>query len=205
MSLKLKRKKVQKAPPIQAGTYLAVCVGIIDIGKQYNAKFNNYKNKVIIIFEIPSETIEIDGEQKPRWLSKEYSFSLHENSKLYKMLRSWRAKDFSEEELSEDGGFQLADMAGKGCMISVTLTEKDGKRYNNVDSVMGLPAGLPVPELQNDILIYDMEEPDAEVFEKIPLWIQDKIKKSTQYQENLPEEKMDIPKDEPQEGDVCPI
>jgi hypothetical protein len=202
MSLKLKRKKTQKAPPMPAGTYTAICVGVIDIGEQHNTKYNNYQDKVMLIFEIPSETIEINGEKKPRWLSQELSASLNEKSKLYKMLRSWRAKDFTDAELE---GFQLSEMAGKGCMIAVTLTEKDGVQYNNIDSVMGLPAGIPLPALQNDILIYDIDDPDQDIFDKIPPWIQDKIKKSTQYQKNLPEEKMDIPKtDEPNGGD-CPI
>lgn len=205
MSLKLKRKKVHREPAIPAGTYTAICVGVIDIGEQHNVKYNNYQDKIILIFEIPSQTIEADGEQKPRWLSQEYSASLNEKSKLYKTLRSWRAKDFTETELDE---FQLSEMAGEGCMIAVTLIEKDGVQYNNIDSVMGIPTDMPLPALQNDILIYDIDEPDPEVFAKIPSWIQDKIKKSTQHQKNLPDEKLDIPKpdikEEPKDGD-CPI
>lgn len=114
MSLKIKKKSGSSVPPMDAGTYPAVCVGIVDLGEQYSATFKKYNDKVLVIWEIPSQTIEIDGEDKPRWLSKDFSASLHEKSNLYQMLVSWRGKAFTEAELAEDEcgfiQFKIKDM-----------------------------------------------------------------------------------------------
>ena len=102
MSLKIKRKSGTSVPPMEAGTYPAVCIGIVDLGEQYSETFKKYSDKLLIIWEIPSQTIEIDGEDKPRWLSKDFAASLHEKSVLHKILVSWRGKAFTEKELTED-------------------------------------------------------------------------------------------------------
>ena len=35
MSLKAKRKPANNIPPLDGGTYMSVCVGVIDLGEQY--------------------------------------------------------------------------------------------------------------------------------------------------------------------------
>ena len=62
MSLKIKKKSGSSVPPMEAGTYPAVCVGIVDLGEQYNEAFKKYTDKMLFIWEIPSQTIEIDGD-----------------------------------------------------------------------------------------------------------------------------------------------
>ena len=47
MSLKVKNKKGPSLPPIDGGTYPAVCVGVVDLGEQYNEKFKDYKEKIL--------------------------------------------------------------------------------------------------------------------------------------------------------------
>ena len=51
MSLKLKRKKRTTVPPLAGGTYLGICIGIIDLGEQYNQNFKNYADKLMLLFE----------------------------------------------------------------------------------------------------------------------------------------------------------
>ena len=46
MSLKLKRKKRTTVPPLAGGTYLGICIGIIDLGEQYNQNFKNYADMI---------------------------------------------------------------------------------------------------------------------------------------------------------------
>ena len=68
-----------------------------------------------------------------------------------------------------------------------------------------------VLELQpeSEILVFDADEPDMEVFGKLPEWVQDIIRKSTQFADNAPEEKVDIPPEEPEtppdSKGACPI
>lgn len=197
MSLKIRKKSGSSVPPIHAGTYPAVCIGIVDLGEQYSETYKKYSNKLLVIWEIPSETIEIDGEDKPRWLSKDFSASLHEKSGLYQTLVSWRGKAFTEAELTEDENgfmqFSVLDMLGVGCFLQVIVEEKDSGSYNRITSVIALPAGIDAPKTETPLISFDMDDWDDEVFHSLPGWIQERIKKSTQYQKlHVPTEPVDV-------------
>ena len=184
MSLKIKKKSGSSVPPMDAGTYPAVCVGIVDLGEQYSETFKKYNDKLLVIWEIPSQTIEIDGEDKPRWLSKDFSASLHEKSVLYQTLVSWRGKAFTEAELTEDENgfmqFSVLDMLGTGCFLQVIVEEKDSGSYNRITSVIALPTGMDVPKTETPLIAFDIDVWNDEVFTSLPGWIQERIKKSTQ-------------------------
>ena len=183
MSLKVKNKKGLSLPPIDGGTYPAVCVGIVDLGEQHNEKFKKYEDKVLFIWEVPSVMIEVDGQQKPRWLSRDFSATLNEKGNLTKFLIPWRGKNFTEEELNGDG-FDLKQMLGEGCLLQVIVEEKDGNQYNRITGCMGFPMGMPSPVTESELLWFDMDEWDDDALEKFPEWVQARIKKSTQYQKH---------------------
>lgn len=214
MSLKAKRKPVSDIPPLDGGTYMGVCVAVIDLGQQYKQyekqKQGRYVEQCLFIFEIPSERVQVDGQDKPRWLSsKRFTVSLHERSALFQLLTSWRGKALSEAELDPAGeGFDLMQMAGQGAMLSVSVNEKDdGSRSNKIEAVTGFPKGIAPPKPESEILVFDADDPDMEVFAKLPEWIQDAIRKSTQFADNPPEEKVDLPPEDgaSQESEACPI
>lgn len=210
MSLKLKRKKRTTVPPLAGGTYLGICIGIIDLGEQYNQNFKNYADKLMLLFEISGETVNVDGEDKPRWLSREYTASLNEKAALYKHLVAWRSRDFTEGELDTDGdGFDIKSMLGKPCMLTVIVKDGDNGAYNRIENIAALPKGVPAPTTEQELLAYDIDERDEEVFAKLPEWIQGKIKKSTQFADKPPEENLDFPDDDGAgkvtEEEECPI
>lgn len=197
MSLGLRRKITSSTPPMDAGTYPAVCVGIVDLGKQYSEKFKKYSDKLMMIWEIPSQTVQIDDEDKPRWLSNDFTSSLHDKSNLYKTLVSWRGKPFTEEELSVDKDghtkFKIKDMLGAGCFLQVIVEEKESGSYNRITSVIALPAGIEVPKTETPLIAFDMDAWDDEVFHSLPEWIQKRVKKSTQYQKfHVPTDPVDV-------------
>jgi len=197
VSLKIKKKSGPSVPPMDAGTYPAVCVGIIDLGKQYSEMYKKYSDKMLIIWEIPSQTIQIDGEEKPRWLSKDFSSSLHEKSGLYQMLVSWRGKAFTETELKEDENgfmqFSILDMLGTGCFLQVIVEEKESGSYNRITSAIALPTGMDVPVTETPLIAFDIDAWNDETFNSLPEWIQERIKKSTQYQKlHVPTDPVDV-------------
>lgn len=129
--MKLKRKKRTTVPPLAGGTYLGICIGIIDIGEQYNQNFKNYADKLMLLFEISGETVNVDGEDKPRWLSREYTASLNEKLRCTSILVAWRSRDFTEGELDTDGdGFDIESMLGQPCMLTVIV--KDGTTVHTI-------------------------------------------------------------------------
>lgn len=190
MSLTAKKKPGSDIQPLEGGTYCAVCVGVIDIGEQKNEKFGNYSNKMIFIFEIPDEKVEIDGEMKPRWLSQEYTVSLSDKSNLTRALTSWRGKPLSAEETKN--GFDLSNMLNTGCQLQVIVEQKEDRAYNKITAIIGLPKGVEKPDPINDLLLYDMDSPNKAVFDKLPEWIRNRIEKSSQYKANAETKTLDF-------------
>ena len=177
--MKIKDRAKPKTPPVEPGVYMAVCVGVIDLGEQYSEKFKSYSNKVKIVWAIPSETIEIDGKTEERQLSKEFTFSLSKKGSLRTFLESWAGKSFTDDEFAE---MDIFSVLGKPCQLQVVLNET--KEYSNVANLMQLPKGMPAPVSQPPFITWDMEAWDDAAFEKLPEWTKEQIKKSTQYQKD---------------------
>ncbi len=196
--MKIKDRAKPKLPPVEPGVYIAVCIGVIDLGEQYSEKFKSYSNKVKIIWEIPSETVEVDGKQEPRQLSREFTISSSKKSHLRSFISSWNSKTYSDDEFLE---FDLFDQIGLSCQLNVVLNETG--EYANVDNVMPLPKGFPAPVSTTETIRWDMDHWDDKVFEKLPEWVREQIKKSTQYQkEHTPTDTVEVKSTSETE---CPI
>ena len=186
--MRIKDKAKPKVPAIEPGVYMAVCVGVIDLGEQYSEMFKNYRNEVQIVWEIPSETVEIDGETKPRQLSRTFSVATSRKANLRTIISSWNGKTYSDDEFGE---LDLFAQIGKPCMLNVVLN--DSGEYSNVDSVVPMPKGVPAPVSTTPPIRWDMDAWDDAVFQTLPEWARDKIKKSTQYtKQHTPTDKIDF-------------
>ena len=187
--MKIRNNVKPTLPPIPGGTYLAICVYSIGIGEQlceYEGKSKNYYNQVMLGFEICGQTVEIDGKQEPRVLGKTFNATKGKKSGLRKFIGAWEAKELSDDEyLDKDTN----DYVGKAALLTVVLNETG--EYSNIDGVAPLPVGLPidVPQPLSKLIRFDVDEWDQAAFEALPEWAQERIKKSTQYQqEHVPVE-----------------
>ena len=175
--MKIKDRAKPKTPPVEPGVYMAVCVGVIDLGEQYSEMYKSYSNKVKFVWALPGETIEIDGKTEERQLSKEFSVSVSKKGGLRAFLESWNSKSYSDDEFAE---LDLFDQLGKPCQLQVVLN--DTKEYSNVANLMPLTKGMPAPTSKTAFFTWDMDAWDDGMFEQLPAWTQEQIKKSTQYQ-----------------------
>ena len=182
--------KVKAAlPPIAPSMYPAICVGVVDIGEQYSEFYKKYSDKVVFAWDIPSLTVEIDGEKKPRQISKTVAFTASKKGALRKLLSGWNGVQYTDEQFK---ALDLFAQIGRPCCINVVLSD-DGK-YSNVDTVTPLVAGLPAPTTATPPFKWDMDAWDDAEFEKLPEWAQERIKKSTQYQKaHPPKNAVDFP------------
>lgn len=159
-------------PP--AGTHLAVCYSVVDLGTQHT-EFNGEEktaNQVLISWELPEETMD-DG--RPFSVSRFYTNSLHEKASLRKDLVAWRGRDFTQEELNR---FDLASILGKTCLVSVVMNQK-GKA--KVGAVLAVPKGTPQKEPTNPIRAFFMDEWDPHAFSELPKGLQGLVAKSDEY------------------------
>lgn len=198
--MKLKDKCKPSVPPMEPDVYMAVCTMVIDVGQQYSERYKNVSNQILLAFDIPDVTIEVDGVNKPRQISKRYTYSTNMKGNLYKLLCSWLNKKFSEDELGE---LDLFSLLGRGCQVQVTLKE-DGK-HNDIANVMALPRGMKTPESANPYLSYDIDEDGfaGEKWDALPEWVRGIIERSEQYQQDPPEKPLEMPDDTASED--CPI
>ena len=169
--------------PIDAGTYVARCFSMVQIGTIEQEYMGETKelNKVRITWELPTEKkVYKEGEpEKPLTVSKEFTLSLHEKANLRKFLESWRGKGFTEEEAKK---FNISKLLGVSCMLSVIhKNSKQGKVYADISSVTSLPKGLECPPQININFEFSFTPYEQDKFDSLPDWLKDKIKTSKEY------------------------
>lgn len=165
--------------PVSEGIHMAVCVGVIDLGEQYSKMYDNTQHRVLLSFEVQDESTNIDGEEKNRLISKEYTVSLGDKATLRKDLEAWRGKKFTDEELQ---GFDLKKILGKPCQVQVLHTDKQGKKYANISSIVSVPKGMQIQKPQTELTCFDFDDTDfEEKLSKLPEWVRTKIADSTTY------------------------
>lgn len=180
-------KSGTKYPPIEPDSYPAICYAIIDIGTQYNQMFDNSSQKVILMWELPTERIEVekDGivQNLPRAISAKYTLSLSDKANLRKVLESWRGKTFTEEELN---GFNLRNVLGAKCMLTVVNEQKqNGDTFSKVGAVVKLPKmfaeNIPA-KAENPLVMFSTADPQfLTKMKTLPEWIQKQIQESEEY------------------------
>lgn len=183
MALIVSEGKSFTPPP--AGTHLAICCQIIDLGRQYSKFYDSTAHKVLMAWELPDEKQE-DG--KPFMVYARYTMSLGKNSKLRGALEAWRGRAFSAEELK---GFDLKNVLGKACMLNVAHRESEGNVYADVAGIMALPKNTIVPPATVEQVWFDLTEWKQEVFDKFS----DKLKEtinSSEERKPKPDEKPKI-------------
>lgn len=174
---------------VPAGVFIGRCFSLIDLGTQTtNGQFGEkQQHKIRIAWELFGEdeegnplTIDVDGREMPLTISKSYTVSLHEKSSLRKDLAAWRGRDFTDEEAR---AFDVSKLIGAYCMVNVTTSESNGKTYSNVGGLTPLPGALknakPAPVHEN--IMFDLDNPDMAVFNKLHEALQDKIASSPEW------------------------
>ena len=182
MSLTVNANPTSSISPIPEGTYLGVCNMLVDLGVQYNETYKSSSRKVLIGWEIPEETFTVDGEEKPRVLSKRYTASLDERATLRQDLAAWRGRDFTPEELA---AFDLRNIVGASCLINVIHKESNGKTYANISSIMALPKGMKKGTLSEPATVFDLDSCTLSDIDNLPKWIAEIVKKSQTYEEKM--------------------
>lgn len=179
--LTISAKESGRIQPIEPGTYPAVAYGLIDLGEQFSDAYQKWSRKVMIMWEIPSETFDNGtGDMVSRVISQKYTASLNERSALRRDLIAWRGRDFTDEELK---AFDLRTIIGKPCLLNIVHREYNGQTYANIGGVMKLPKGMKTEPPTLDHIIFDLDTDDLAVIETLPEWIEKQIKESRQYKE----------------------
>lgn len=158
--------------PVPQGTHQARCFAQISLGTQHSEQYPD-SFKVMLMWELPEQVIDREGESIPMVISKEYTCSLNEKANLRRDLVSWRGREFTDAELA---GFDVAQVVGAPCLLNVIQTQNTkGKTYSKIASISPLPKKMQAEKQVHASVKYEIEMGKGEVFQKLPEWVQKKI------------------------------
>ena len=167
-----------------SGTYPARCIQVIDLWTQTVEWQWQQKEqrKIRLTFELPTEleTFNPEKGEQPFVVSKNYTLSLSDKSKLREHLESWRGQEFTQQELD---GFDIHNILGKECTISVVHEKSaDGtKTYANLSTVSKAMKGVSIPEAINPLVYFTIEDFDQSIYDSLPEFLRTKIGESREF------------------------
>ncbi len=184
---KIEGKKFKRQYLEEPGTYPARLVQIISMGlqeqKPYKGQEKDPVQMLYLTYELLDEFMKDeetgeDLEDKPRWISE--SFPLYNlESDLATSTKRYYALD---PECKYDGDW--SELAGTPVMLTITLNKREDRIYENISGVSTMRGkeAAKAEELKNPPKVFDVDEPDMEVFFSLPQWLQDKIKENLEYE-----------------------
>lgn len=178
-----------RQPHLEAGTYPARLVQVIDLGVQkqrpYQGVEKDPKRMIYTTYELLDEfVVDEEGnvnEDKPRWLSEDFTFNnlAVDNAKSTKRYYALDPKDEHDGDWSK--------LLGTPVMLTITATEGKGKNEGKIfNNVAGVAKMRPkdednAPALKNDTKFFVTDEPDMETFMSLPDWLQKRIKENVEF------------------------
>lgn len=168
-------------PVLQVGGYPARVVGLIDLGvqkqKPYLGMVKPPVHKIMLTYELTDAfMVDEEGnelEDKPRWISEILSFCPVSQDKA-KSTQRYLAID-PDKKFEED----FTKLIDQVCTVNVVINkdESSGKIYENVGNIVGMRERdkAKVPPLKNKPQLFLLDEPDMELWEKLPKFVKDKI------------------------------
>lgn len=163
----------------EVGTYSGAVVGVYDLGTQPESKAGTNGQKfskpampmVMVNFELV-DSPQSDG--SPTTLVKEYPLkhsSYLQGSGLFNLHKTILGLSTADLERNDDAR-ALDAILGKHATVTVGLTTGDKPKVENVSRVM---KGAKLSKPQSELLLFDTDNPDPEVFSKLPGFVQRKI------------------------------
>lgn len=182
---KPKSKDFVEQPNIDPGVYPARIVQIIDYGLQPQKPYKGEEKKPQYEIGITYELVDVfmidkDGnevEDKPRWISETLPFYGLEADRA-KSTQRYLAAD---PDNVYNGDF--SKLVGVAVNVSIVNNQSGDKVYDNIATIATMRAKdvLKCPDLVNEPKVFDRDDPDLEIFNSFPQWIQDKIKANLEF------------------------
>lgn len=173
-------------PNIEPGTYPARLVQVLDLGMQPQRPFQGQEKAPARELMLTYELVDCfmvdengdDIEEKPRWVSESFPFHSLASDKA-KSTKRYLSFD---PQLEHEGDF--SQLIGAAINVTIVNNAVGDKVYDNIASTSPMrPKDVAkCPELKNPTKMFDLEEPDMEVFNLLPEWLREKIKGNLQYE-----------------------
>lgn len=188
MALKAPKGNENKFTPqdnLEPGTYKARLVQLIDLGLQPQRPYQGQEKKpayeIMLTYELVDEFMKDENgndiEDKPRWISENFALHALTNDKA-KSTKRYEAFD-KEHEFEGD----FTKCVGMPVMVTIVNNKVGDKIYDNVANLAAMRAkdAAACNPLVNGAVVFDLSDPALDVFNRLPQWLQDKIKGNLEY------------------------
>jgi hypothetical protein len=183
------------------GRYQATCYKLIDAGtreESYQDGPLRKRHVVYVYWEVTHKQEVDDGKERweevrmadGRWFSasKKYTASLNENAALFKDLKSWRGRPFTDADLS---GFELPKILSVTAELEMIPQTLDNNKVR-VEGVYKPEGGMKKVDTINDIQSFDIDvyaqefagkssaesKSMCDMWDDMPAWMQEMIEDS---------------------------
>ena len=187
----------ERPDPLNPGTYPARLVWVISKGLQAQKPFQGQEKspqlEVYFVYELLDEfLLDEDGEEikdKPRFINETLPLYSLNSDKAKSTLRYF-ALDPTEKYKGD-----WTKLVGTPCMVTITQNKSKTKDiiYNNISSVQTMrdKDAKNAPDLVNEPKVFDVDDPDIEMFYSLPEWLQNDIKENLNFGGSILEEKIE--------------
>lgn len=158
---------------VKAKTYPVRLVQIAEVGMQPQTDWKTKEKKpsreiIYFTFEFSGVRVEQDGEDRPKWLSRNVKAQggMVSEKSNYAMTISAIDEDYDPDK---DDTYALESILGKPCAVTTGHTSTGNPKIVTVTPIM---EGFEVPALENDTAIFSVKNPDLSEFKKLPDWLQ---------------------------------
>lgn len=183
-------RKFVEQPNLKVGGHAARVVRVVDLGvqpqKPWGTQVKKPVNMVNITYELSHDfVVDEDGnidENRPRWID--------ETLPLYPLTadRATSTARYRAIDPEEVAGGNFANIISFPCTVVVVhgkgKGKHEGKIFDNIGDVASATTipGYVQPELKNPGVVFDLSEPDIEVFKSLPKRLQEKIVGNLNFQ-----------------------
>jgi len=162
---------------IPEGLHVAYCSRIIELGEQPGYQGKPARPKAVIAFNLPGFTVEMNGETKHRMISNPFGIT---------MSNFERADMTQYTKALNPNATNLGEFLGKPCMVNIVHYKKSNDTTGDkIDKVLRLMAGTPAPEPDIDLWWFKFDDPDMNLWEKIPEFQRKIIMEAENYKGSL--------------------
>jgi hypothetical protein len=175
MAIRVKKGEPRELPP--ARSYIAVLIGITDIGTQTGGNYGP-NHQIVFTYELHGRRGPVKNAKGDVFTTSQFmpvALGSQKPSKLAKTIAALTGKPVSNDVYDIDES--LLDSA---CRLTLSHVEKGGNTRENVEAVAPLDEDDDDPEIQSDSWFYEID-PAADIPADVPKWLHGMIEKSEEF------------------------
>ncbi len=183
-------KKGLDLPLLEEETYPARLLSIVDVGMHevfFDKKSKGVKQLINFTFELVDEQVDIEDENgEPDTITRWVGVNNVAVTSSEPDIKSWQHRILKALDPTDKVDGDLSELLGSPLLITIQHKlisggPNKGKEYAAVAGLSKPMKGQKVSELNGNTVLFDFDDIDVDVYEKLPAFVQDKIQEANNF------------------------